>query len=180
MAKIFAALDGLYCGRAPVSMVRAQFYGCRQKPDELVQSYVLRLRKLHCRLQQLDPDRAPTNGHLKEQFLLGLEEGPSTQTLRRHAHQHPDGTFDALRQEALLLEDDGCGHKWPEVICTAVGGANNPHSHSQKTDWKAELKQEILTELKDQLKDWTQDLLQELRPRSQPRQTSYTQQREPA
>lgn len=65
-AKIFAALDGLYCGRAPVSMVRAQFYGCRQKSDELVQSYVLRLRELHCRLQQLDPDGAPTDGHLKD------------------------------------------------------------------------------------------------------------------
>lgn len=178
-AKIFDALNGLYGGRAPVSIVRAQFYGCRQKPDESVQSYVLRLRELNYKLQQSDPDGAPTDVHLKEQFLLGLEEGPLTQTLRRYARQHPDGTFNALRQEALLLEEDGCGHKRPEVICTAVGGANNPHSRPQETDWKTELKKEIMMELKDQLKDWTQELVRELRPRSPQRQTSYTQRREP-
>lgn len=71
-AKIFAALDSLYKGRVPVSMVGTQFYGCRQKPDEPVQSYVLRLKEFHCRLKQLDPDGAPTNDHLKKQFLLGL------------------------------------------------------------------------------------------------------------
>lgn len=150
-AKIFTALDSLYRGRVPVSMVRTHFYGCRPKPDKSVQSYVLRLRELHGRLRQLDPDGAPTNEHLKVQFLLGLEEGPLTQALRRHARQHPDGTFDTLQQEAPLLEGDGCGHKWPEVTCTAVGGTNNLHSHLQKADWKLEFKQEIMTELKDQL-----------------------------
>lgn len=57
-------------------------------------------------MQQLDPDGAPTDDHLKEQFLLALEEGPLTQPLRRYARQHPDGTLDALRQEALLLEEN--------------------------------------------------------------------------
>lgn len=58
---------------------------------------------------------------MKEQFLLGLEEGPLTQSLRRYARQHPDGTFDALQQEAVLLEQDRFGLRWLEVTCTAVG-----------------------------------------------------------
>lgn len=87
--------------------------GGPQKPNEPVQSYVLRLRELHCRLQQLDPDGAPTDNHLTEQFLLRLWEGPLTQALKRYARQHPDGTFSGLRQEALLLEEYGCRHKWP-------------------------------------------------------------------
>ena len=160
-------------------MIRTQFYGCRQKPDEPVRSFVLRLRELHGRLQQHDPEEAPTDTHLKEQFLLGLEEGPSTQALRRYAHQHPDGTFHELQQEALLLEEDRCGHRWSEVTCTAVGGSNNLRSHPQKADWKTELKQEIMSELKDQLKDWTQELLRELKPGSVPHQTDYRPRHEP-
>lgn len=172
VAKIFAELDELYKERAPVSVIRTQFYGCRQKPDESVQSFVLRLRELHSRLQQHDPEEAPTNTHLKEQFLLGLEEGPLTQALRRYARQHPEGTFHDLQQEALLLEEDRCGHRWSEVTCTAVGGPTSLRSHPQK-DWRAEFKQEIMSELKDQLKGWTQELLQELKPGGSHHQTDY-------
>lgn len=50
-AKIFAELDKLYKERVPVSVVRTHVYGCQQKPDEPVQSYVLMLKELHYRLQ---------------------------------------------------------------------------------------------------------------------------------
>ena len=65
-------------------MLRSQFYSCTQKPDELVENYTLRLQELHCRLLQLDPDGAPTDIQLREQFLLGLEDGPLLQTLKIH------------------------------------------------------------------------------------------------
>lgn len=179
-AKIFTALDAIYKARVAASALRAQFYGCRQKPDESARFYILRLRELHCGLQQHNEDEAPTDEHLKEQFLLGLEEGPLTQTLRRYARQHPDDTFDALQQEAILLEEDGCGRKWQEASCTAVGGANNLSSRTQKTDWKVELKQEIMSELKDQLKEWTQELIREFRPMGPVGQSSHPPRPEPA
>ncbi|XP_029917855.1 uncharacterized protein LOC115366482 [Myripristis murdjan] len=171
-AKIFSVLDGLYRGRAPIALVRSQFFNCQQNPEEPVQSYILRLRELHRRLQQHDPDEAPTDDHLKEQFLLGLEEGSLLQALRRHARQNPNGTFDALQQEARLLEEDQRGHR-TEVTCMAVGGTNSYKSRSQNVDWKQELKQEIMTELKDQLRDWTQELIRELKPRSPPQGAAY-------
>lgn len=95
--------------------------------DEPVQSYVLRLRELHSKLQRHAPDEAPTDEHLKEQLLFGLEEGSLLLALRRHARQNPQRTFDALQQEARLLEADQQGYKRTEVTCTAVGGTNHRH-----------------------------------------------------
>ncbi|RVE73956.1 hypothetical protein OJAV_G00036180 [Oryzias javanicus] len=123
-AKIFNALDAVYQQRIQGPVARTQFYGCRQKPDEPVQAFILRLRELHYRLQQHHPDGAPTDQHLKEQFLLGLEEGPLTRALRGYARRHPDGTFEALQQEACLLEEEGHRSTWPE----------NPRSQSA---WRA-------------------------------------------
>lgn len=125
------------------------------------------------------PGWSPTNDHVKEQFLLRLEEGPLTQVLRRHVRRHLDETFDALPTGGPTT---GRGWMWTQMAggnLHSCGGVNNLHSHPQKAGWKAELKQEIMMELKDQLKDWTQELLRELKPRNPPRQSGYNQQREP-
>eukprot|EP00064_Thunnus_orientalis_P021744 superscaffoldBa00006815_g21912 len=66
-------------------------------------------------LQQHDPEEAPTDSHLWDQFLLGLEEGSLLQTLKRFVHQDPEVTFTAVQQEALLLEKDQHGQRWPEL-----------------------------------------------------------------
>lgn len=107
--------------------------------------------------------KPPTDQHLKEQLLFGLEESPLLQGLRRHARQNPQCTFDTLQREAQLLEDTG--YRRTEVT---VGGTYNSRHCSQDVNWKRALKQEIVTELKDQLKDLTQELLRELRCRSPP------------
>lgn len=124
--------------------------------DEPVQSYVLRLRELHSKLQRHTPDEAPTDEHLKEQLLFGLEDCPLLQALRRHARQNPQCTFDAIQQRGWLLEEDQQGYRRTEVTCTAVGGTNHRH-RPQDVNWKQLLKQEIVTDLKDQLKDLTQE-----------------------
>lgn len=163
-AKIFAALDGRYTEKTPAPVLRSQLFSCVQKPDELVQDYVLRLQELHCRLLQLDPDGAPTNPHLREQFLLGLEEGPILQALKTYVRQKPGASFDEVQQEAALLEEDRHGRKCPEVMCSAVGGPNFSRSRSQEADWRQVLKREILEEVKEQIGDMTKKLLQELKP----------------
>lgn len=137
--RIFTVLDALYVEKVPLSVRRAQFFGCVQRSDEPVQAYLLRLKELYCKLRQLNPDEAPTDSHLKDQFLLGLEGGPLLQALKMFARRNPDATFAQIQQEALLLEGEQQGTKWPEVVCAAVGGSNYSRSRSQ-TDWKQELK----------------------------------------
>ena len=118
VAKIVTIFDGRYTGKVPIPVLRSQFYSCTQKPDELVENYTLRLQELHCRLLQLDPDGAPTDIQLREQFLLGLEDGPLLQTLKIHVRQKPDSSFDEIQMEAALLEENRYGRKRSEVIQT--------------------------------------------------------------
>ena len=95
VAKIFKYLDGLYREAIPVSMVRAQFYGCAQRPEEGVGSFILRLRELFCRLHRDDPDAAPSDIVLRDQLLMGLADGPLSQALRIYARRHPTEGFAA-------------------------------------------------------------------------------------
>lgn len=125
--RIFAALDELYKERIPMVQVRSQFFRCQQNVDEPVQSYVRRLRELHSKLQRHAPDEAPTDEHLKEQLLFGLEEGPLLQALRRHTRQSTQCTFSALEREARLLEEDQRGYRRTALTCTAVRGTNHRH-----------------------------------------------------
>lgn len=126
----FTLLDALYVEKVPLSMRRAQFFGCVQRSDESVQAYLLRLKELYSKLRQHDPDEAPTDSHVKDQFLLGLVGGPLLQALKMFARHNPDATFAQIQQEALLLEVEQQGTKWPEVVCAAVGESNY-RSHSQ-------------------------------------------------
>lgn len=121
-AKIFTVLHALYGEKVPLSVWRAQFFGCVQRPDEPVQAYLLWLKELHCKLRQHDPDEALTDSHLRDQFLLSLEEGPLLQALKRFARRTTNVTFAQLQQEALLLEGEQQGTKWPEVMCASSGG----------------------------------------------------------
>lgn len=58
--KIFAYLDSLYGDNTSLAVLRSQFFSCIQKQNESVKSFTLRLRELHCRLQQRNPNQAPT------------------------------------------------------------------------------------------------------------------------
>lgn len=94
-----------------------------------MQSYVLHLKELYCRLQKHNAEEAPTDNHLWDQFLLGLEEGALLQVLKRFVCQDPEVMFMAVQQEALL----------PEVTCAMVGVSNGVRSCPQFTAWKQEL-----------------------------------------
>lgn len=80
--KIFAVLVVLYVEKVPLAERRAQFFGCVQKADEPVQAYLLRQKELYCKLWQHDPADAPTDSHLKDQFLLAHEGRPLLQALK--------------------------------------------------------------------------------------------------
>ncbi|MEQ2275558.1 hypothetical protein XENORESO_005349 [Xenotaenia resolanae] len=60
----------------------------------------------------------PLGTHLRDQFLLGQEDGAILQMLKRVVRLDPDATFSAVQQEALLLEGEQ-SPRWPEVTCAA-------------------------------------------------------------
>uniref|UniRef100_A0AAV2K862 Gag protein n=1 Tax=Knipowitschia caucasica TaxID=637954 RepID=A0AAV2K862_KNICA len=132
------------------------------KPGEPVQSYVLRLKELYRRLEEQDTEQAPTDSHLRDQFMLGLEDGALLRALKRVVRLAPDTTFSAIQQEALILEEENMGSRSPHATCAAVREHNPSRSHPQAELWKQELKREIV----DELKDFTRELLRELRPNS--------------
>ena len=160
--KIFEYLDVLYREAVPIPVVRAQFYGCIQRPEESVSAFILRLRELFCRLRRDDPDAAPSDIVLRDQLLMGLADGPLSQALRIHARRHPTEGFAALRTEALQLATEYRGMCAPEVMCHAVNHV--PVSKpSQASDWRQELKREILEDVKMQIQGFFKGLMDEMR-----------------
>lgn len=160
--KIVLYLDSLYGDTTPIPVLKAQFFRCTQRSDEPVSLYILRLKELYCRLRRYDPDDAPSDAALKEQLLLGLQEGPSAQALRTYARHNPDQDFSSIRKEALLLDTDRETLQ-PEVTCAAVSGPCAPLS-SQDTSWRETMKREIMEDVKTQMSGLTQELLRELKP----------------
>ncbi|XP_041850863.1 uncharacterized protein LOC121646051 [Melanotaenia boesemani] len=125
------------------------------------------LRELYHRLRRHDPGDAPSDTALRDQLLLGLQEGPLAQALRVYARRHPDEDFAAVRKEALLLDVEHGRHQ-TEVICTAVNNSQSFPRPPQQPSWKESLKQEILEDVKSQMSSLAQELLKELKPLLQP------------
>ena len=171
--KVFTVLDSLYGDRTPHAVLRSQFFGCIQRNGESIPSFLLRLRELHCRLQQHDPDGPPSAAALRDQLLIGLRESPMAQALKVYARRHPGDDFAALRQEALFLEGE-YGRSQQEVTCAAVNHSHN-YSHSrvptpQEADWKETMKREIMEGVKSQMEELTRELMNKITPLLQVRQ----------
>lgn len=164
--KIFTYLNSLYGDQTPNAVLRSHFFSCVQKSGETVQSFILRLRELYCRLRRHDPDDSPSGAALRDQLLLGLREGPLAQALKVYARRHPEEDFAALRQEALLLDSE-YGSSTSEVICSTVNSKSSFHKESQ-SDWKESLKRDIMEEVKAEMKGLAQELIRELKPHLSP------------
>lgn len=157
--KVFAYLDTLYGDRTPTPVLRSRYFSCMQRPEETSPAYILRLGELFSRVQRGDPKDAPSEMALRDQLLLGLQEGPLAQALKVYVHRDPDQGFAAIKDEALLL-DAKCGSLQPEVTGTSINGSR--FWPLQDGDWKETLKREILEDVKVQITGLTQELLKEL------------------
>ena len=164
--KIFQYLDSLYGDKTPAPVLRSQFFSCKQQAGENVSSFILRLRELCCGLRRHDPDTAPSDAVLRDQLLLGLREGPLAQALRVYAQRNPGDDFAALRQEALLLDEEHGGMQ-TEVTCHAVN-PTHVSRQTQEADWKEALRKEIMDDVKAQMQGLTTELLKEIKPLLQP------------
>lgn len=162
VCKIFVYLESLYGDQTPIPILRSNFFGCSQKANEPVQSFILRLRELYCRLKKVDRENSPSESALRDQLLLGLRDGPLSQALKVYARRNPDLDFTELRQEAMLLDSEY--GRQTEVTCSMINKQNGSPRPLQNPDWKEQLKREIMDDVKVQMKGLTQDIVAELKP----------------
>lgn len=60
----------------------------------------------------------------------------------------PEVSFEGVRQQALMLEEERYNDAWPQVKCHAMGESTTPRSNSQEPmDWKQEFRKELLQEI---------------------------------
>lgn len=163
LQKIFSVLSALYGDSTHASVLRAQFFKCRQEPNQSLRSFSLHLRELFPWLKHKDG-----TGHergdvlLRDQFIMGLREGPVKQELRRQVRKQPALSFDEVKFEALALEGEqdenwSAGHS-----CLALSRPNSSPQNSA-TDWKQEFRREILKKVNEQLAATAKVLVNELR-----------------
>lgn len=164
--KIFAELASLYGDQLPLSVLRSKFFSCRQKPNEALRAYALRLRELHRQLHSKDADNAPSDEQLRDQLLLGLREGSLCRALKTYVRRNPDEAFAGVYKEALLLEEEHHQLENQDAACALVSEPHVPPSSSKEQHWKKTLKEELLGDLKAHLRELTQELWSDRRPAS--------------
>ena len=159
--KIFKQLKELYGDKMSVGALRAMFYDCRQRQEESMRAYILRLRELGQRLLSKEPrDRRHSDLHLRDQFVLGIREVEIQRNLRRLLRQDDGLSFEQVRTEALHLEGDGVDMWSREPTCAAVRGDQINHG---KSAWQDQFKAEVFTELKEQIAELKRTFREELR-----------------
>ncbi|XP_073722641.1 uncharacterized protein [Misgurnus anguillicaudatus] len=182
---VFQFLTEQYGDHTPVAVLRSQFFNCKQGPRQPIRAFSLRLREQFTRLQaRRDHGLGDGEALLRDQFLLGMKEGPVRQSLRVQFRRDPGLTFKDLKKEALALEGDETELGEPPV-CAVVSEATP--ALPEGPDWKQILKAELLKDVRDQMSELSKTLLGELRqgrareePRQAPRERVYSERgREP-
>jgi hypothetical protein len=159
---IFEFLTELYGDATPVAALRAQFFNYRQGPKQTLRAYSLKLRELFGRLKgRQDHGLGDGETLLRDQFVLGLREGPVRQGIRIQLRRDSALSFEALRQEALALEADQ-GEIADPPVCMAASSVCGP-TLTELTDWKQRLRAELLEDVKGQMAELSKSLLDELR-----------------
>lgn len=165
--KIFDVLYTLYGDNTHASILRAQFFNCRQETNQSLRSFSLRLRELFSRLKQKDPTGLEQEDVLlRDQFIMGLKEGSIHQELRWQVRKTPCVSFDEIKMEALALEEEQ-EKQWAPPACLAVR-RQTPGDTKPLADWKQELHMEILNEVKGQMTAMTKTILDELKESQKP------------
>lgn len=155
-------LTGQYGDATPAAVLRIQFFNCKQGPRQTIRDFALQLREKLTRLERRQ-DHGLGGGEtlLKDQFLLGLQDGPIRQSLRVQLRRNPALTFDELRQEALALEQDHADTP-DSPRCMATTAASGPLP-LVSPDWKQALRDELRRDVREQMAELSKTFLEEFR-----------------
>lgn len=155
-------LKELYGDKTPTANLRAQFFNCRQAPRQSIRAFALQLRELLARLKNReDHGLGEEDTLMRDQFLLGLRDGPIRQCLKSQLRRTATLTYEDLRKEALELElDQQETDEPPASVAASCTCAPAPPAAS---DWKRELHMEIMKDVKEQMAELSKTLLEEMR-----------------
>lgn len=160
--KVLDHLETLYAKPATKAQLRLNFFNCKQRADETVNVFILRLREAFVRWQEGDRDGTEDeNDLLLDQLMVGLQRGPLKQELTRQMRRNNTLTFTAACKEARALEkelqeeDEAYTNR-----VTTYAPIKQPLHHSEqiKSQIHAELKEELLGEMKREIKDQLKSL----------------------
>lgn len=168
--KILDFLQELYSKPATKAQLRSNFYNCRQRADENVKAFILRLREMFSKWSEHEAGvMGDRDNLLLDQFLIGLRKGPVRQELNRLMRRENNFTFTIACREAQALEQE-LEEEGEDVVSqrirTNVSNLNTDHDQL-KGQLRAELKEEIMGEMKkeiiEQIKTLSATLLEEVR-----------------
>lgn len=158
--KIVKILGDLYGDTTSVAILRSKLFNCRQKPNQSIRSFSLQLRELCLRLKSKDDTGlGESDLLLRDQFIMGLANGPVRQALKQQVRKTPTLSFSYVQQEAVELESE-MGDHWGQATCQAVDTGAQP---TPPSDWKQEMRKELLKEVEEQVAKMTKTILEELR-----------------
>lgn len=169
--KILDILQGLYGQSASRAHLRASFFNCKQRPEESVRTFVLRLRELFARWREQDEDEHDGEDLLLDQLMVGLKPGRVKQELSRQMRRNERMTFSEATKEARFLEqesEDGepavCSQR---VVARSPGGVATTSTGEPPSQIRAEMQAELLKEMRkeiaEQMKVISANLLAELK-----------------
>ncbi|KAK7883852.1 hypothetical protein WMY93_026975 [Mugilogobius chulae] len=156
--KVLDLLQTLYAKPATKAQSRMNFFNCKQRTDESINAFILRLREVFSRWQERDQDGTEDSDDLLlDQLMVGLRKGQVKQELSRQMRRRDDMAFEAACKEARALElefqeDDEAlvAHRvttYPPPKPAAV------NAEQIKDQIHSELKTELLGEIKKEIKE---------------------------
>lgn len=152
--KVLDILTKLYDRPTTKAQLRVNFFNCKQRTDENVNAFILRLRELCSRWQEQAQDETDENDLLLDQLMVGLQAGPIKQELSRQLRRHERLTFQAACKEARALEQElqeGDHAVFSQRVTAPTSSVINVEQ--LKDQMKAELQLGLLGELRKEIRE---------------------------
>ncbi|CAL9687354.1 unnamed protein product [Knipowitschia caucasica] len=171
-AKIMDLLERVYGQPATKAQARMNFFNCKQKTDESINAFVLRLREAFCTWQEKDEGgTGDSDDLLLDQFMVGLRRGLVKQELSRQLRRRDGTTFKAACTEARALEQELQAEEESLVtnrVTTYVPPKQPVMDPVQikeqiQSELKVELLGEIKKEIKEQIKSLSSTIVEDIR-----------------
>lgn len=165
--KVLEALKKLYSKPTTKAKLRANFFNCKQRSDENVNAFILRLRELFSRWREQDTaGTEQRDDFLLDQLMVGLRTGPIKQELSRQIRRDATMTFATVCSEARALERD-LQEEEDGTFSHRVTAPTNRDTKADLESWKdqirEDLRQGLIGEMKEQMKALSADLMEEMK-----------------
>lgn len=172
--KVLGILQKLYAAPATKAQLRAGFFNCKQRLEESVSGFILRLREVFFRWQEQDREGTEEDQDLLlDQLMVGLRPGPVKQELSRQLRRNQRLTFTDACKEAQALEQELQDGE-PAILSQRVTMPTRSTTAVDmeelkgqiRTELQVELMGEMRKEIMEQVKALSANLLGELRTQS--------------